>query len=174
MDKVIFFDRDGVLNIEKNYLHKIEEFEFIDKDFSSFKYLKTLGYKFVIITNQSGIGRGKYTQKDFDILTKWMITQFENHDITIEGVYFCPHTPDEGCRCRKPGIGMIQQAAETLDIDYQNSWFIGDKNSDIQTAINVDIPNTIQVRSGHSFDEQKSQAKFIIDSIKDIPNIIQQ
>ena len=176
MEKVVFFDRDGVINVEKNYLFKIEDFEFIDKEFQTFKYLQDLGYKLVIITNQSGIDRGKYTHDDFRVLNEWMIEQFQAHGITIDGVYYCPHHPDFSgdCICRKPKIGMIKEAANTLEIDFHNSWLVGDKDSDIQTAINAHIPNTIQVRSGHTFEKEKSKALYIIDSIKDIPNIIKQ
>ena len=176
MDKVVFFDRDGVINVEKNYLHKIEDFEFIDSSFSSFKYLKKLGYKFVIITNQSGIDRGKYSIEDFNILTDWMLEQFKEHDITIEVVNYCPHHPDFSgdCECRKPKIGMIKQVEDILNIDYKNSWLVGDKDSDIGAAKNANIANTIQVRSGHSFDEETSKAQFIIDSINDISNIIKE
>jgi len=176
MDKVVFFDRDGVINVEKHYLYKIEEFEFIDKEFSSFKYLKNLGYKFVIITNQSGIDRGKYTVDDFNLLTNWMLERFKEYAIEIKAVNYCPHHPDfsGNCECRKPKIGMIKQAEAVLDIDYENSWLIGDKDSDIKAAFNANIPNTIQVRSGHSFNEKTSKAKFIIDSIKDIPSIIKE
>jgi len=176
MDKIVFFDRDGVINKEVNYLHTIKDFEFIDKEFSSFKHLKSLGYKFVVITNQSGIGRGKYTKEDFNILNDWMIDQFKKYDIIIEAVYYCPHHPDftGDCECRKPNIGMIKSASKILDIDYNNSWLIGDKDSDIKTAINAGIKNTIQVRSGHSFNELKSKADYIVDSIIDIPSIIKQ
>lgn len=176
MDKIVFFDRDGVINKEVNYLHTIKDFEFIDKEFLSFKHLKNLGYKFVVITNQSGIGRGKYTKEDFNILNDWMIDQFKKYDIIIEAVYYCPHHPDftGDCECRKPNIGMIKSASKILDIDYNNSWLVGDKDSDIKTAINAGIKNTIQVRSGHSFDELRSKADYIIDSIIDIPSIIKQ
>ena len=176
MDKVVFFDRDGVINVEKNYLHKIEDFEFIDSQFTSFHYLKNLGYKFVIITNQSGIDRGKYTVEDFNLLTDWMLSCFKEHGITIEAVNYCPHHPDFSgdCACRKPKIGMIKQAESVLNIDYKNSWLVGDKDSDIGAAQNANIPNTIQVRSGHSFDEKTSKAKYIIDSIKDIAKIIKE
>ena len=176
MDKVVFFDRDGVINVEKNYLHKIEDFEFIDKYFTSFIYLKKLGYKFVIITNQSGIDRGKYTVEDFNLLTDWMLKQFQQHGIKIESVNYCPHHPafSGDCECRKPKIGMIKQVEAILNIDYQNSWLVGDKDSDIEAAYNANITNTIQVKSGHSFNEKTSKAKFIIDSIKDIPNIIKE
>jgi len=170
--KVVFLDRDGVINKEKNYLYRIEDFEFIDGVFESLAYLQNLGYKLIIITNQSGIKRGYYTKKDFDILTKWMIQQFVYHNIEISKVFYCPHTPNDNCTCRKPKIGMIKDAQKLFDIDLSNSWLIGDKASDIQTAINAQIPNTIQVCSGHIFDTTTSKAKYILKSIKDIPNII--
>ena len=172
MDKVVFLDRDGVINIEKNYLYKVEDFEFIDGVFESLLYLQDLGYKLVVITNQSGIGRGYYTKKEYDFLTQWIKQQFTNKDINVSEIYCCPHAPDQSCECRKPKIGMITQASEILDIDYANSWVIGDKGSDIETALNANIANTIQVKSGHDFDEKDSKASFIINSIKDVPTII--
>ena len=174
MDKVVFLDRDGVINIEKDYLHTIDDFEFVDGVFSSLAYLQKLGYKFVIITNQSGIGRGYYTLEQYQLLTNWMKEQFKQNNIEIAEVYCCPHAPNDNCECRKPNIGMIKQASKILNIDYAKSWLIGDKDSDIQTAINANIENTIQVRSGHKFNEKLSKADFIIDSIKDIPNIIKE
>ncbi len=172
MERVVFIDRDGVINVEKDYLYKIEDFEFIEGVFESCLYLQGLGYKLVIVTNQSGIGRGYYTTGDFEKLTKWMIGQFGSKGIDIAGVFFCPHAPDAGCECRKPDIGMIRQAEELFDIDLKNSWLIGDKNSDIETAQNANIPNTIQVKSGHPFNQARSGAGYIVDSIKDIPKII--
>jgi len=92
-NKVAFLDRDGVVNIEKDYLYKIEDFEFIDGVFEACKYFKDLGYLIIVITNQSGIGRGYYTSDDFDNLTIWMNKQFSDNGIEIDGVYCCPHTP---------------------------------------------------------------------------------
>lgn len=172
MKKVIFLDRDGVINVEKNYLHTIEEFEFIDGVFESLLYLQNLGYTLIIITNQSGIGRGYYTYTQYELLTQWMKNQFLHQNITLFEVYSCPHAPDEKCRCRKPNPGMIEQASQVLDIDFENSWIIGDKDSDIKLGVNAGITNTIQVKSGHFFNENKSKALHIINSIKDIPTII--
>jgi len=170
--KGIFLDRDGVVNVEKDYLYKIEDFEFIDGLFEALRYLKSFGFKFFIITNQSGIARGYYNEDDFEKLTVWMIEQFKNEGIEIGQVEYCPHSPDGDCSCRKPKTGMIENIAQNFEIDFANSWLIGDKESDIECGLNSGIKNTIQVRSGHTF--EVSKAGFIIDKLdlKSISQII--
>ncbi len=172
--KAVFLDRDGVINVEKNYLYKIEDFEFIDGVFEALHYLQKFGYKLFIITNQSGIGRGYYTKEDFEKLTSWMLQQFQDQGIEISQVECCPHAPDENCTCRKPNTGMIENILKNHDIDLENSWLIGDKSSDIECANNAKIGNTIQVKSGHDFTEEESLANFVIDSIKNIQTIIKK
>lgn len=172
MQKAFFIDRDGVVNIDKNYVYKIDDFEFIDGVFDSFKYLQEKGYKLFIITNQSGIGRGYYKEEEFLTLTSWMIKEFEKHNIEIQEVKYCPHSPESNCNCRKPKTAMIDEILKNYDIDLENSWLIGDKDSDIKCAINAGIKNSIQVKSGHEFDEKNSQAKFVINSIKEIEKIV--
>lgn len=174
MNKAIFIDRDGVINVEKDYVYKIEDFEFIDGVFESCKYLQELGYMLVVITNQSGIGRGYYTQSDFEKLTAWMIGEFAKNGVNVTHVYHCPHAPNEICNCRKPKTGMIDTAVEEFDIDVSKSYLIGDKVSDMECAKNAKIKTSIHVKSGHSFDESDSNADFIIDSIKEIKNIIKE
>ncbi|RXJ78455.1 D-glycero-beta-D-manno-heptose-1,7-bisphosphate 7-phosphatase [Arcobacter sp. F155] len=173
MTKAVFLDRDGVVNVEKNYLYKIEDFEFIDGIFDSLKKVQNLGYKLFIITNQSGIGRGYYTKEDFEKLTSWMLQEFRNNEIVISQVELCPHGPNDNCLCRKPKTGMIDKILENHNIDLENSWLVGDKSSDIKCAKNAGILNTIQVKSGHKFNENESLAKYICESIKDIDKIIQ-
>lgn len=172
--KAILLDRDGVINVEKNYIYKIEDFEFVEGVFESLHYLQELDYKLFVITNQSGIGRGYYTKEDFHKLTSWMIEQFNQNGIKISQVEFCPHSPEQICNCRKPKTGMIDNILKNYKIDLESSWLIGDKSSDILCAKNANILNTIQVRSGHEFDEKNSQADYIIDSIKDIATIIKK
>jgi D-glycero-D-manno-heptose 1,7-bisphosphate phosphatase len=150
LKKAIFLDRDGVINVEKEYVYKIEEFEFIDGLFETLKKFQELGYLLFIITNQSGIGRGYYSVNDFNVLTTWMLKEFEK-----EGI----------CQCRKPKTGMIDNILKNFDIDLEHSWLIGDKDADIQCAKNAHIKNTIQVKSGHTFDETQSQADFVCESI---------
>ena len=170
--KTIFLDRDGVINKEVGYLHKAEDFEFIDGVFEACKYFQSTGYKLVVITNQSGIARGLYKEEDFHQLTKWMLEQFTNQGINILDVFFCPHGPDSACSCRKPQPGMLLSARDKFDIDMENSWMIGDKEADVDAANAAGVSNTVLVKSGHSIDEANSKAKFILKSIKDSTQII--
>lgn len=172
MKKAIFFDRDGVINKEKEYLYKIEDFEFVEGSFNTLKTLQENGFLLFIITNQSGIGRAYYTLEDFNKLNSWMLQEFEKKGIKISQVEFCPHVSSDNCSCRKPKIGMIDNILKNYEIDLENSWLIGDKDSDIKCAKNAKIKNTIQVKSGHKFNEENSKADFICKSIADIIDVI--
>jgi D-glycero-D-manno-heptose 1,7-bisphosphate phosphatase len=171
MVKALFLDRDGVINIEKDYLYKIEDFEFIDGVFTLCKYYQKLGYIVVVVTNQSGIARNYYTEEDFDKLTSWMLKEFSSQDIDIKMVYHCPHHPDISgeCSCRKPNPGMLIQAAKELNIDLKNSIIIGDKERDVLAGINAGLTTT------YLFDEAKtirlSKANKIISKLEDIYNV---
>ncbi len=145
--KIIFLDRDGVINYDYGYVSQIDKFEFIEGIFEACKYFQKLNYEIIIVTNQSGIGRGYYNEKEFYTLTQWILDRFKEHEINILKVYFCPHSPEEKCSCRKPNIGMIENACKDFDIDLDNSWLIGDKITDIQTAINANIKNYILIDS---------------------------
>lgn len=170
--KTIFLDRDGVINKEVGYLHKIQDFEFIDGVFDACLHFQALGYQLIIITNQSGIGRGYYDEDAFHVINNWMLEQFKNKRIEILDVFFCPHTPESSCDCRKPKPGMFNQANDKYSIDMKKSWMVGDKEADIQAANAAGIQNTILVKSGHAIDEKNSNAKFILDSINQVKEVI--
>tara|TARA_B100000795_G_scaffold255565_1_gene227300 strand:- start:1520 stop:2047 length:528 start_codon:yes stop_codon:yes gene_type:complete len=170
--KTIFLDRDGVINKEANYLFKIGDFEFIDGIFQACRHFQRLNYEIVVVTNQSGISRGLYTIKDYELITEWMLNQFLKNGVGILDVFSCHHGPSSNCICRKPKPGMFISADKKYNIDMNNSWMIGDKESDIQAAYNAGIKNTILVKSGHKIQETKSSAKFILDSIKNSIEII--
>ena len=147
MKKALFLDRDGIINIDHGYVSTIEDFKFVDGIFDFIKLFTEAGYYVFIVTNQSGIGRGYYSQKDFDTLTSWMLNEFKKQDIHIEKVHYCPHSPEEKCHCRKPETGMIEEALKTHDIDLSHSWMVGDKQSDIDLALNAGIKNSIYIAS---------------------------
>ena len=132
--KAVFLDRDGVINIDHGYVYKIEDFEFVEGIFDELRRYKDEGYIFIVVTNQSGIGRGYYKEEDFLKLTNYMIKEFEKRGIEIKKVYYCPHTPAENCECRKPKPGMLLKAQGEFDIDMKNSVMIGDKESDMEAG----------------------------------------
>ena len=170
--KTIFLDRDGVINKDINYLHKIDDFEFIDGIFDVFLYFQSLGYKIIIITNQSGIARGYYSHSDYQKVTQWMLDQFKYKNINILDVFHCPHGPDSTCDCRKPKPGMFLKAKDKHNTDMEKSWMIGDKERDTIAANSAGIDNTILVRSSHRIDESNSNAKIIINSIRQAKQVI--
>jgi len=170
--KVIFLDRDGVINQEVNYLHKIENFKFINGVFKSLRVLQELGYDFIVITNQSGIGRGLYSEEDYLLLDKWMKKEFEKNGVRILYSIHCPHTPKQKCDCRKPKPGMFIKCFKLFEISKDDSWMVGDSERDIEAAMNAGITNNILVRSGHPISEETTKASTVIDSIMDIANII--
>ena len=170
--KTIFLDRDGVINKEISYLSKVTDFQFITGVFEACQYFQLLGYKIIIVTNQSGISRGYFTENDFTNISNWMITEFKKNNIQILDIFHCPHDSESNCDCRKPKPGMFIDAKYKYNISMKESWMIGDSESDIKAANTAGISNTILVRSGHLIDESNSNSKFIIDSIKQSREVI--
>ena len=172
--KAIFLDRDGVINKEVNYLHKIKDFEFTEGCIEALKTLQSHGYLLFIITNQAGIGRGYYSEDDFHQLNNWMLAELKKHDITITEVNFCPHHPEQGigkyklnCECRKPKTGMITPLIKKYDVDTSKSILIGDKMSDINAGEAAEISSLILVKSGHKLpDIIPSSVNGVFDNLK--------
>ena len=132
--KALFLDRDGVINEDAGYVYRREDFVFKEGIFAALREFAKSGYALVVVTNQSGIGRGYYTQKQFDELCRFMLGEFEKKGVKIEKIYFCPHAPEADCLCRKPEPGMLLNAANELNIDLARSIMIGDKDSDVQAG----------------------------------------
>ena len=134
MNKAAFFDRDGTINIDKGYVHRIEDFEFIKGMPEFIKKYNDEGYKVIVVTNQAGIARGYYTQKEVDILHNYINEELAKIGAHIDAFYICPHHPDftGECNCRIPKTGMIEQAIKDFDIDVKQSVLFGDKPCDIE------------------------------------------
>ena len=132
--KALFLDRDGVINEDAGYVYRREDFVFKDGIFEALREFAQAGYALVVVTNQSGIGRGYYTQKHFDELCGFMLDELAKEGGKIEKIYFCPHAPEALCSCRKPKPGMLIKAANELNIDLARSIMIGDKDSDVQAG----------------------------------------
>ena len=139
--KAAFFDRDGVLNVDKSYLYKIEDLEWIDGAKEALAYLTQKGYTIFVVTNQSGIARGYYTVADMEKLHDFMAQQVAAAGGKIEKFYYCPHLPEGKvaeyaveCDCRKPKPGLILRAFAEYDIDKNAAFLIGDKPRDVESA----------------------------------------
>ena len=141
MRKALFLDRDGVVNEEIGYLHRAEDVRFVEGIFELCRIAQRLGYRIVIVTNQSGIARGLYTTAQFETLMAWMASQFGRYGVTLDAVYHCPYHPTHGLgefkrehEDRKPGPGMLLRAAQDLGLDLSQSVMIGDRCSDVGAA----------------------------------------
>ncbi|NYF78205.1 D-glycero-alpha-D-manno-heptose-1,7-bisphosphate 7-phosphatase [Granulicella arctica] len=137
----LFLDRDGVINEEIGYLNRAEEVRFVPGIFSLCRTAQRLGYKLMIVTNQSGIARGYYTEADFHRLMEWMRGEFLRESVTIDAVYFCPFHPEHGIgdyrrehEDRKPSPGMLRRGAREFDLSLTQSVLVGDRCSDITAA----------------------------------------
>ena len=167
--RALFLDRDGIINVDHGYVYKIDDFEFTEGIFDLVKLFTDARYMIFIITNQSGIGRGYYSENDFSTLTEWMIKEFKNKNITIQEVYRCPHSPEEKCHCRKPEIGMIEEAISAFSVDLSESWMIGDKQSDMDLALNAGIEHSVAI--GHS---KMQNADYIFPSILECKRFLEE
>lgn len=145
MKKAIILDRDGTLIEEGNYIYKIEDFKLYPDVIEGLKLLKK-EYLFFIITNQSGIGRGYYTEEDFHKFNDFLLTQLKKENIKIEKTFFCPHI--DGCECKKPSTKFIEEIVSEYKINLGKSWVIGDHPSDIIMGINAGC-KTIYLLTGH-------------------------
>lgn len=132
----IFVDRDGTLIEEVNYLSRVEDLRLFPFTSDATKLLKRGGYLVIVVTNQSGIGRNIYSEDDMHAIHAEIQTELGG---AIDGFYYCPHLPCDGCDCRKPGLGMIEAACRDLDVDLAGSWIVGDKTIDVETGQNAGI-----------------------------------
>lgn len=141
----VFLDRDGTIVQEVDHLHRVEDiklFEFTEEALSS---LKENNFLVIVVTNQSGIARGYFDESAMHSIHKELDRRYSG---LIDGFYFCPHGPDDGCDCRKPNVGMIRQAMSEFSVDLANSWMVGDKKSDIETGFAAGL-STALVLTGY-------------------------
>jgi len=168
--KIFIFDRDGVINIDKDsYVCKIKDFVFRKGIFEVMSFLILHNYKIFIATNQSGIGRGMYTEIDFEKLTNYMLNEFKKRNIKIEKVFYCPHNPEDDCECRKPKTKMVENLFSKNKINKNKSFMIGDKDADILFGKRLGL-KTIRVKSKHP---KNVKANYTVEELIEIKNIIQ-
>lgn len=166
----VFFDRDGVLNYDYKYVHSVEKFEWITDAIEAIKFCNDSGYYAVIVTNQSGIGKGFYSERDFHYLCNWMNLELMKKGAHIDKIYYCPHYEfseeqkyRQNCDCRKPSSGMIKDAANDWEIMLSTSFLIGDKITDILAANNVGVKGVL-------FDATKDNLLSVVEQHMNLSN----
>lgn len=159
----LFLDRDGVINVDYGHVYRREDFDFIPGIFPLVKCARLAGYRVIVVTNQAGIGRGYYSEAQFQALTKWMMNCFESEGASVDAVYHCPYHPQHGIGFyrkesadRKPRPGMFLRAANDWNIDLARSALVGDKATDIIAAMSAGIPHRFLYRSTDSVDHALS------------------
>lgn len=178
----LFLDRDGVINVDHAYVYQRERFEFIDGIFELCQRAHALGYWIFVVTNQAGIGRGYYTEEDFHTLTDWMRAEFAQRGGAIDQVYFCPSHPVHGIGAyqvespfRKPGPGMLLQAASEFPVDMRRSLLVGDKESDLLAAASAGVGTLVSFRNpaGAFSDAKVRDVAHFVDSLAEVQALLQ-
>lgn len=160
MKKCVFLDRDGTINVEKDYLHKIEDFEWEYRAKEAIKIIKNKGYIVIVVTNQSGVARGYYDEEAVKKLHKYMNEELKVCQSEIDAFYYCPHHKDgvgkykKNCDCRKPELGMFEEAFKEFDIDLGKSYIVGDKRSDLIAGQRLKM-SSVLVETGHGLIEKE-------------------
>jgi histidinol-phosphate phosphatase family protein len=159
-NKAVFLDRDGTIARDVPYCSRPEDFELLPRVDEAIKLLNDSGLKVVVITNQSGIGRGYFTEDMLDKIHHEMLSELNDSGAVIDAIYYCPHHPDDDCECRKPKPTMLLQAAHDLNINLRQSYFIGDSDLDVEAGKNAGC-STIRINSGLEAVNKKTLADFV-------------
>ena len=156
--RAVFLDRDGVLNEERNYLHRVEDFVLYPGVTASLKRLQDAGYLLFVVTNQSGVGRGYYTLTDVEMVHRHMASEFARGGVRLTKIYISPEAPDQPSRNRKPSPQSLFDARDEFGVDLAASYMIGDKLIDLECGWNAGVKKSILVRSGYGAKLEQTSA----------------
>lgn len=169
-------DRDGTIIVERHYLSDPRQVELIHRAASGLREMSKMGLGLVVVTNQSAIGRGMLDMSHLDLIHQRMCELLASEDIHIDGIYFCPHMPEEDCLCRKPKPGLLELAMKELELDPHSSFVIGDKQCDIELGKRVGA-TTLLVRTGYGAQvaaEGIVTPDYIVDDLQDAAQVIRR
>jgi D-glycero-D-manno-heptose 1,7-bisphosphate phosphatase len=173
VQRFVLLDRDGTLIVERNYLARVEDVELLPAAAQGLHLLSQAGLGLAVITNQSGLGRGYFDWATLGAIHARMTQFLADEDVSLAGIYVCPHVPDDGCDCRKPQPGLVHRAAAELHFDPAASFVIGDKPCDIELGDRVGAV-TFLVRTGYGklWEREGLRADYIVDDMLSAANII--
>nr|WP_321514586.1 D-glycero-beta-D-manno-heptose 1,7-bisphosphate 7-phosphatase [uncultured Pseudodesulfovibrio sp.] len=170
----VLLDRDGTIIIDKHYLHDPDGVELLPGAASGLRRMQDMGYSLVVLTNQSGVGRGYYSETSVRACNDRMAELLARHGVVLDGVFFCPHAPEAECTCRKPKTGLMEQAIESLGFDPAESFMIGDKQADMGVG-KASGATTILVRTGKGAEHEercRDLADHVVDDLQDAADVI--
>ncbi len=168
MSRFVFLDRDGTLVQDHGYTFSREEYKLLPGVARGLNRIAQAGYRLIVVTNQSGIGRGYFSLDDFESFQAELIVDLADQDVQIETTLFCPHAPDEGCNCRKPSTGLLERARDDLYANLEESWVVGDSVCDIELAKQAGC-RSVLVLTGHGQETDRE----IPDSVPRAANMLE-
>lgn len=151
MRRFVFLDRDGTLVRDLGYTYRIEDYELLPGVVAGLRRIVAAGYRLAVITNQSGIGRGYYSQAQYEAFQAHLVSDLAGQGVPIEASYVCPHRPDDGCECRKPRPALLHRARDELGADLAQSWVMGDSAGDVELAQQGGCRGAVLVLTGGGF-----------------------
>ncbi len=173
-EKFVLLDRDGTIIVDKHYLHEPEKVELLPGAGEGLKVMCEMGYRLAVLTNQSGVGRGYYDEASIHACNDRMIELLKPYGVKIDGIFFCPHAPEDDCVCRKPASGLMDEAARSLKFDPRQAVMIGDKSADMGVGRKTGAV-TILVRTGKGAAHEElcqDSADYIVDDLVQAAKVI--
>lgn len=175
MARLVILDRDGTINVERNYLSDPAGVELIDNAAAGLRLLRRLGLKAVVVTNQSGLDRGYFDEQTLEAIHRRLRRLLRAQGAELDAIYFCPHRPDQNCPCRKPGVFLAEKAARDFAADLRRAFVVGDKGCDIEMGRRVGA-TTLLVKTGyglHTLSEEGVSADYVVDDLLEAARLIE-
>jgi D-glycero-D-manno-heptose 1,7-bisphosphate phosphatase len=169
-------DRDGTINVERHYVADPDQVELLEGAAEGLRQLRDLGLDLIVVTNQSGVGRGYFSARTLGLIHERLIRCLAAEGIGLAGIYVCPHVPADGCRCRKPGTALLEQAARERGFDLRDAFVIGDKASDIELGRRAGS-TTLLVRTGYGAETAAAGTvapDHVVDDLRGAARVIEQ
>jgi histidinol-phosphate phosphatase family protein len=152
----VFLDRDGTLTVDHGFTHRVEDYALLEGVVDGLRHIAQQGYAIAIVTNQSGLGRGRFDLADLEAFQGHLLRDLARQGVTVEAVLHCPHLPDAGCACRKPEPGLLRRAERELGADLARSWVVGDRRSDVALAARGGCRGAVLVLTGCGEEESRA------------------
>jgi D-glycero-D-manno-heptose 1,7-bisphosphate phosphatase len=170
---VVVLDRDGTINVERRYLADPGQVELIEGAAEGLRHLRDLGLELIVVTNQSGVGRGYFTERTLAAVHARLVDCLAVEGVELGGIYVCPHVPADGCRCRKPGTALLEQAARERGFDPREAFVIGDKASDVELGRRAES-TTVLVRTGYGAEAAATAgADYVVEDLREAARVIE-